>query len=128
METIKEVAATFLGWLNQPLPIIGVSLLFILIFLWKIFSSTSFGKKQIKNINGGFKRLEIGVKEVEQRVNDKLAELEFVKKELEDAYNEIKALVIEVCETSPNKKLKAIAERLKNDEKEERADSQTTSE
>ena len=121
MEQFKEIVDTFWGWLNQPLPIIGVSILFILIFLWKIFSSTSFGKKQIKKINDGFKRLETFVDEKAKEIEQTKQEIETNIEKFKEDYNFMLSIIVELCETLPNKKVKVIAEKVK--EYEERKNS-----
>lgn len=116
MEQFKEIVDTFWGWLNQPLPIIGVSTIFVLIFLWKIFSSTSFGKKQIKKINEGFKRLETSVDEKAKEIENTKKEVESYIEESKKDYDFLLSVVIELCETLPNKKIKSIVEKVKEHE------------
>ena len=43
----KQWTMTAWDWLNEPLPIVGVSTLMILIFAWQVFKNSSFGKKQL---------------------------------------------------------------------------------
>ena len=69
------------NWLNAPLPVVGVSIDFIGLFVWRIFASTSFGKKNIKKLNDGFER----VKENNEQANlERIKFEENIKKLLAD--------------------------------------------
>ena len=50
MEQFQQWLATAWSWLNEPLPIIGVSTLIVCGFAWRIFASSSLGKRQIDKV------------------------------------------------------------------------------
>ena len=75
----NEMSAIFdqiWAWLNQPLPIVGVSSIVLGFTIWKIFISTSFGKKCVAELEKKFNELkadyEAKLKEAEE---DKALEL-----------------------------------------------------
>ena len=43
-------------WMNQPLPIVGFSLIAVIIFLWRFLTTTSVGKKALKKMNEAFEQ------------------------------------------------------------------------
>ena len=109
-------------WLNKPLPVVGLSTLIICLFVIKFISMTSFGKKQLKKLNDGFKRIR------EQTESAKSEYQEFknnVNSILDDKQKEIdylKGIIKELCDTLPNKKVKAIGEKVYGERKEESND------
>ena len=117
-EQTKNWTMTAWEWLNKPLPVVGVSTLFILIFLWKIFANSSFGKKKISELkellNATQTELENKNKIANDRINNLIIENEELKNKLEEAINIIK----EICKTSPNKKIQAIGDKYYGETKE----------
>lgn len=116
MEQFKEFMMKAWEFLNAPLPIVGVSLIFILIFLWKIISSSSFGKKNIKRLN------EVS-RETKESVDKKLIEYDTKIKEQDEKIEQqnkeieyLKQFIVRLCLTSPNKKIKELAKELDNGE------------
>ncbi|MDD4001109.1 MAG: hypothetical protein PHX62_09515 [Bacilli bacterium] len=112
-------------WLNDPLPVVGVSTLILCGFAIKLFSSTSFGKKNIKNLKNNFTTFVETVKSFMTNADAKVLELENKLKEQESKHNaEIefyKTKMIEICEAVRNSKLKEIAKEIieHNESKEE---------
>lgn len=109
----KEWLSIAWQWLNEPLPVVGVSSLVIAFFIWKIFISSSFGKKKYN--------------EVKNDISNLLDWLSKSEEEKEELKNEIKALeqknkiliayINQIKNAIPNKKVKQIAE-IKEDEEE----------
>lgn len=99
-------------WVNKPLPVVGTSVLMIIILLWKIFASSSFGKKQLKQFKERTQIVETDFETLKQTSQETIdaykAELEQMEKKLE----EYRLLIKKVCETIPNKKVKAIGVNL----------------
>lgn len=124
-EQTKSWTLTAWDWLNEPLPVVGVSTLFVLFFLWKIFASSSFGKKKINELrellNNTQTELEDKNKIANDRINSLIIENDELKIKLEEAVNIIK----EICETSPNKKIQAIGDKYYGETK-ETIDNETT--
>ena len=117
-EQTKNWTMTAWEWLNKPLPVVGVSTLFILIFLWKIFANSSFGKRKINELkellNNTQTELENKNKIANDRINNLIIENDDLKNKLEEAINIIK----EICKTSPNKKIQAIGDKYYGERKE----------
>lgn len=117
-EQTKNWTMTAWDWLNEPLPVVGVSTLFVLFFLWKIFANSSFGKKKINGLkellNATQTELEDKNKIANDRINSLIIENDELKNKLEEAINIIK----EICKTSPNKKIQAIGDKYYGETKE----------
>lgn len=124
-EQTKNWTMTAWDWLNKPLPIVGVSTLVVIFFLWKVFVNSSFGKKKLNELkellNNTQTELENKNKIANDRINNLITENEDLKNKLEEAINTIK----EICETSPNKKIKAIGVKYYGERK-ETIDNETT--
>lgn len=112
-------------WCNQPLPIVGISLITIIIFLWRVLVSTNYGKKTIK-------KLQTIADDTKTATNKTLEEMkaenENYKKQIEDMQAQIelaKGVLSQVCTSSRNKQVKELADMLKEtteDESEEVTD------
>ena len=59
----------FIDLLNKPLPIVGVTTLALLVFGWKVFVASKYGKAKLLEY-------ELKLKEIEQRYYEKSKELE----------------------------------------------------
>lgn len=94
------------AWMNQPLPIVGFSLIAVIIFLWRFLTTTSVGKKAIKKMNEAFEQTKA---DTGKALDEYRAENEALKKQLEDSRADIQdlrgALEI-VCSNSRNKNVK----------------------
>lgn len=118
-DQVKLYMATAWDWLNQPLPVLGVSILFIGMFAIKLFASTSFGKKQI---NGAI-----------ERINTTDAQIEILKEQLIAEKAKTRALIVklekyvkwveqyqhEIVAAIPNKKVKLLGDKHYVEETEE---------
>ena len=111
----KDAIAIAWDWLNQPLPIVGISTIMVLFFAFKVFASSSFGKKQIKKI-----KEELAITKREQE--DSKKELEELKQQILDICRDYKtnsdkeeenrqAFFEELCRLIPNKKVKELYEK-----------------
>ena len=100
------------NWLNDPLPVVGFSVVTICGCIVYVLSRTSFGKKIMKKLNAGFERVE------KQVAEDKKEREEFEKhiktlladKDKEIAY--LKDVIKKICDALPNKKVKEIGEQI----------------
>lgn len=111
-EQLKEFGLSVWQFVNEPLPIVGVSLLMVLVFAWRIFASTSFGRKQLKKVNAEFNRVKA---EVEAAKNERLEFENNVRELLESREKEIaylKEIIARICKASPNKNVKLLGEKV----------------
>ena len=53
-QPITDWASKAWQWMNEPLPIVGFSLIAVIIFLWRFLTATSIGKKALKKLRGEF--------------------------------------------------------------------------
>ena len=104
----KDFVNNAWNWLNEPLPVVGISVLMLIVFAWNIFKSTSFGKKQINLFK---ERTEV----VETALDNSVVEYEklkeFYEKRFAELQNEVdfyKLKLNKVCDAIPNKKVKLI--------------------
>lgn len=101
---------------NKPLPVIGVSTLFVLIFAWKVFGATSFGKKSIKSLTNSFVRLK---QDNSQALDELKAFMEQVNEQLkakDERISQLEDYIKKICDAIPNKKVKAIGEQINGEE------------
>ena len=116
----KDFVEKTKDFVNQPLPIVGVSILTGGFILWKIIDCTPIGKKGYNAIKDDFEKEKAKVIAYKEIVSDKVKELETTKNEclaILNGYSEqidnLTENVVKVCETSPNAKIKALGEEIK---------------
>ena len=85
--------------LNQPLPIIGITVGTLLIFLWRVFVSTNYGKKKIAE----FKQELANIKREHEQYK---IDSEKDKQALKQENQVLREQLANVCELSTNKKIK----------------------
>ena len=103
-------------WCNQPLPIVGLSLVTIIIFLWRVLVSTNYGKKTVKKLQTIAHDTKT---ETEKTLEEMKAENEAYKAQIEELQTQIelsRGVLEKVCEASRNKSVKDLAEMLKEPE------------
>lgn len=91
--------------LNKPLPIVGVTTLAVLIFLWKVIITTNYGKSKLAQYEKAKQDILNEKEKFVESANSQIALLEQQNKELKDklAY---------VCSLSTNKKIKDYGKEL----------------
>ena len=87
-------------WVNQPLPIVGVSGVALFVFLWKII-------KYIRDTKPN-EELQAMRDEHNQYKKEKEEEIDFYKNE----NAQLKGYIIHICELSPNQKIKNYGKEL----------------
>ena len=112
--------------LNEPLPVVGVSVAFIGFFIFKIIASSSFGKKK-------YNQLKVDYKDLKSEYEKMKVEYETYKEEINkkidvnrDATLFLMGKIKEICDAVPNKRVKELGESLIYGEKEETTNDQTT--
>jgi predicted negative regulator of RcsB-dependent stress response len=105
MEQIKEFLMKAWEWLNAPLPIVGVSLIVIALFLWRVYAASSVGKKQLNTIKRGFEdtKEKLSVETIKMH--------ETIQKQSEEIAR-LRALLVELILTIPNKKVQNLISQL----------------
>lgn len=101
-------------WCNQPLPIVGISLIAILVFVWRVFVSTGYGKRTIKKITA---IADEAKSNSSKALEDAKAENERLRAELDELTAQIelsRGVLEKVCEASRNKSVKDLADMLKD--------------
>lgn len=119
VQPVADWIKTAWEWCNQPLPIVGISLVTIIIFLWRVLVSTNYGKKTIKKLQ----TIADDTKSATDKTLEEMkAENETYKRQIEDLEAQIALTngVLEmVCEASRNKSVKGLADMLKEPEESE---------
>ena len=99
----KNAINKFWAFVNEPLPVVGVSLLIIGGFIWKILR----GKAKIKELEERYKaKLD--------ELNGKKDDLSDIKEKVDQELANMKNAVVEVCLTIPNVKVNKIGEELRD--------------
>lgn len=115
----KHYAAIAWDWVNHPLPVVGVSALFIAFFIWKVFVSTSYGHKKYNELLAKFKELyDLYLLFVEERNRRELEWQEKYKK-LDAKYKALKDYTTTIKLANPSKKVREIPEITEDEEKRE---------
>ena len=101
------------SWLNQPLPIVGVTATAVLFFAWNIFKESKYGKNTTLTYEQKFK-------EALNNHNEKMALVEQLlnNQDKKIALNEtsLKSAIITICRLSTNQKLRNFGKELENGE------------
>lgn len=121
LESIKD-------FINQPLPIVGVSILTLGIFGYEIFAKTSFGVRAINQIKS---ESETQIARLESKESDLVKLEEEIDKHLKEQdidIDELKAYLIELCGYSRNIKAQELANKIGGATNEEKVDSDTEEE
>lgn len=116
----QEYIRNFWSFINTPLPIVGFSLVVIGGFTLKALSMTSWGKRALNELKEAWLKWKKEVSEVQNHEEELVKKSETLETKvnfiLENYGNSQKGLVMlvyEICMTSPNKKINAIGERVK---------------
>ena len=101
---------------NKPLPVIGVSCLFLFVFIFKLV------KFILANKSKKFSELLLQYKELKGELAKAKEETEELRKLINENRDETKGYIKEICDATPNKKVKAVGEKIygkENDSKTE---------
>lgn len=101
----KDTLALIKDFVNQPLPIVGVSLVTILIFIWRCFVASKYGKKALNELRKENEQLRKENNDFKNETNCCIVEL---KNQIADKDKTI----ARICELSTNQKIKAIGKEL----------------
>lgn len=121
-QPVADWIKTAWEWCNQPLPIVGISLITIVIFLWRVLVSTNYGKKTIAKLKAIADDTKTAT---DKTLAEMKAENEGYKKQIEALETQIaltRGALEKVCEASRNKSVKELADMLKEPESEEVTD------
>lgn len=103
-------------WLNEPLPVAGVSVLIMGMFIIKLVSMTSWGKAQVSKIKATYEeyKTQIGGEiSLEKEKVDSLVE-ELASKQAEINY--LKSKLVELCSTIKNKRVNELGKEIEHEE------------
>ena len=95
----KSLLKKAISVLNQPLPIVGITVGALLIFIWRLIISLNYGKKTLETYNSKLLEIEQAKKEFFEKANAKI-------NELEQDNQELRSQLGAACELSTNKKIK----------------------
>ena len=101
----KDVLTNIWAILNTPLPIVGVTTIAILFFVWQVIVRTNYGKNAINEIK----------KEYQEKYEKLKAEKDALEKERKENKQEIKEMgecIVELCALIPNKKVNDLGDKF----------------
>ena len=101
----KYTLALIKDFVNQPLPIVGVSLITVLIFVWRCFVASKYGKKALNELREENAKLRQENNDFKNETNNCIIELknQIVNKDKTIAH---------ICELSTNQKIKNFGKEL----------------
>lgn len=114
----KSLLKKAISVLNQPLPIVGITVGALLIFVWRLIISLNYGKKTLETYNSKLLEIEQAKKEFFEKANAKI-------NELEQNNQALRSQLSAVCELSTNKKIKDFGKGLLEYGKETNAETTT---
>ena len=94
----KDVLTNTWNVLNTPLPIVGVTTVAVLFFVWKLVFSTNYGKKALSNVKSEYQKKYEELKAEKEK-------LEQEREENKEQIEEMKEYIIKLCALIPNKKV-----------------------
>ena len=119
-ERTKEAIDIVVKYINTPFGISGISIATFLVFAYKIFQLTSFGRKQYTNCQNEIASDKVKIAELEKQNALLLEMINNGDKEnvdriigVDTKVNELTNIVVEVANTIPNAKVNAIADKVK---------------
>lgn len=95
----KSLLKKAISVLNKPLPIVGITVGALLIFIWRLIISLNYGKKKIAIYDQKIEELDKAFQELIDKTNSKVDYLEQENKELTTK-------LANACQLSTNKKIK----------------------
>ena len=101
----KDVLTNIWAILNTPLPIVGVTTVAVLLFVWQIVIRTNYGKKALANIK----------EEYQAKYEQLKAEKDALEKEREENKEQIenmKECIVKLCALIPNKKVNDLGDKF----------------
>lgn len=101
----KNALSYFWQMLNTPLPIVGITTVAVLTFVWQFFANSQYGKKKINECNQEIERLKKEKEDFVNGANEKI-------KELLENNAELKGYISHICELSTNIKIKNYGKEL----------------
>lgn len=103
-------------WLNAPLPVVGISVLIMGMFIIKLVSMTSWGKTQVAKLKATYEehKKEIGseLSISKERVDSLVEELKAKQAEIEYLKNKL----VELCSTIKNKRVNELGKEIEHEE------------
>lgn len=127
-ENTIQILNSIKDFVNQPLPIVGVSIVGIGLFVYEIVVRTNYGRKALN-------RVEETAQTNYKRLEEKEIELEQVKKDVEEELKaqgvdikELKEYLIELCGYSRNIKAHELANKIGGVDNGEEINSETPKE
>lgn len=102
---LKSIIDYVVEIFNKPLPVIGITLGTVLLFVWKLVITTNYGKKRLNEYDSVIASLKDEHEQFVKKANEELAK---VKSEKDDLENRL----IELCSLSTNKKIKDFGKEL----------------
>ena len=113
----KDFVKGAMVFINQPLPIVGVSIITGGFLIYKIIDITPIGRKGYNAIKDDLLKEKDKIIGYKQVAEEKLKELSTTKNEClallqgySDRIEQLEEELLKVCETSPNAKIKALGE------------------
>lgn len=128
-QPVAEWAQNMWNWLNEPLPIVGISIVAIAIFVWRFLATTSFGKKAMNKLKAEFEETKKGTQETIDQYRKEAEDMKKSMAELEEENEALKEALGVVCSNSRNRKVKdamKLIEETEETEDVEREESQET--
>lgn len=95
-------------WVNQPLPVVGFSILFIAFFVWRVFTITSLGQRQINQFKRRTALIEDDFETLKVEYKSKINELTELINYLKSKSDEFESFMETVIKKLPNKKVREL--------------------
>lgn len=118
----KLVLDLIVDYVNRPLPIVGISLATLFVFIYMIYSKTSFGKKSLLELESKIDKAKIEYEKTKnfvEKVNNNVIahenEINIVVNGLTSKVDYLVESIVKVAKTSPNAKINALGEEIEKE-------------
>lgn len=119
---VKDYTFKVWDWLNQPLPIISLSVVAIVVILFRIFAVSSFGKRKLNELKAFYNELKYEYNNYKKEAENTIANLNKSLDEKDYEIGRLNTIVKKLINATPNKKVKAIGEEYYGEETKEKND------
>ena len=107
-EQVTFYTECVIDFINKPLPIVGVSLLVIMIFLWKVLVTSKFGQKKINELKEAIDKEKSEKEELKEYVDNLLKVMDEKVDMVKDQVIKTQEITYKICDLSHNIKIRGL--------------------
>ena len=125
-DVFMQCLDTITYYLNMPLPIIGISVISLMIFAWELYSHSAVGKKQLAEFKKENEELKNEIKDYKLKTDEKINDLkETYEDKLSVVYSQFnfyETSIVNILKEVPNKRVQEEVYKFENTYNEKKAE------